>query len=145
MCSALVVVQQPSERRASGPFVNTDHVIGSGSGPTFQLLLVNSEQVIDSIEKRSFTALYQTTSHRIRMAERTASVERKTSETSISCTISLDNEPGVKAQEIDVSTGIGFLDHVRLLFAVEATDSDTRPLDVHSVGQARWNVVEDAV
>lgn len=114
-------------------------------GPTFQLLLVNSEQMIDGIEKRSSTALYQTTSYQISMAERTASVERKTSETSISCTITLDNEPGVKAQEIDVSTGIGFLDHVRLVLAVGATVSDTRLLDVHSAGQARWNVVEDAV
>lgn len=46
------------------------------------------------------------------MDERTATVERQTSETSIICTIVLDNEPGVRKQEIDVSTGIGFLDHV---------------------------------
>jgi imidazoleglycerol-phosphate dehydratase len=46
------------------------------------------------------------------MAERSASVERKTSETSITCSIVLDNEPGVREQKIDVSTGIGFLDHV---------------------------------
>jgi hypothetical protein len=50
--------------------------------------------------------------HTITMAERSASVERKTSETSISCSIVLDNEPGVREQKIDVSTGIGFLDHV---------------------------------
>jgi len=42
---------------------------------------------------------------------RTATVSRNTSETSIECTITLDHEPGVK-QEISVSTGIGFLDHV---------------------------------
>lgn len=47
------------------------------------------------------------------MAARTASVSRETSETSISCTITLDNIPGVTEQVIDVSTGIGFLDHVR--------------------------------
>jgi imidazoleglycerol-phosphate dehydratase len=47
------------------------------------------------------------------MPERTATVERKTSETQITCTLSLDNEPGVKAQVIEVHTGIGFLDHVR--------------------------------
>ncbi|RXK35669.1 imidazoleglycerol-phosphate dehydratase [Tremella mesenterica] len=46
------------------------------------------------------------------MSERTATVERKTSETHITCTLSLDNEPGVKEQEIDVHTGIGFLDHM---------------------------------
>ena len=44
--------------------------------------------------------------------ERTASVERKTSETRISCTLTLDNEPGVSSQSIQVHTGIGFLDHV---------------------------------
>ncbi|KAM0748652.1 imidazoleglycerol-phosphate dehydratase [Meredithblackwellia eburnea MCA 4105] len=42
---------------------------------------------------------------------RTATVERKTSETSISCTLTLDHAPGVK-QDIDVKTGIGFLDHM---------------------------------
>lgn len=42
---------------------------------------------------------------------RTATVSRNTSETSIECTITLDHQPGVK-QEISVSTGIGFLDHV---------------------------------
>lgn len=46
-------------------------------------------------------------------AVRTATVERKTSETSIQCTITLDHQPGVK-QAIEVSTGIGFLDHVSL-------------------------------
>ncbi|WVQ94371.1 imidazoleglycerol-phosphate dehydratase [Kwoniella sp. CBS 9459] len=43
---------------------------------------------------------------------RTASVERKTSETSISCSIDLDHVPGVTEQVIEVSTGIGFLDHM---------------------------------
>ncbi len=49
------------------------------------------------------------------MAARTASVSRTTSETTIECTITLDNVPGVTEQVIDVSTGIGFLDHVCLL------------------------------
>ncbi|GHJ87572.1 hypothetical protein NliqN6_3974 [Naganishia liquefaciens] len=44
------------------------------------------------------------------MAARTATVARETSETSISCTLTLDNAPGV--QKIDVSTGLGFLDHM---------------------------------
>jgi imidazoleglycerol-phosphate dehydratase len=43
---------------------------------------------------------------------RTASVERKTSETEITCSIDLDYQPGVGKQEISVNTGIGFLDHV---------------------------------
>lgn len=48
------------------------------------------------------------------MSERIASVERTTSETHISCTIDLDHIPGVTEQKINVSTGIGFLDHVRV-------------------------------
>lgn len=47
------------------------------------------------------------------MSERTATVERKTSETQITCTLGLDVAPGAK-QVIEVSTGIGFLDHVSL-------------------------------
>ena len=46
---------------------------------------------------------------------RTASVERKTSETEITCSIDLDYQPGVGKQEISVNTGIGVLDHVRPL------------------------------
>ncbi|KAK4054974.1 imidazoleglycerol-phosphate dehydratase [Microbotryomycetes sp. JL221] len=42
---------------------------------------------------------------------RTASVSRKTAETNISCTMTLDLEPGQK-QDIHVKTGIGFLDHM---------------------------------
>lgn len=43
---------------------------------------------------------------------RTATVSRKTSETEIEVTIELDCNPGLKKQVIDVSTGIGFLDHM---------------------------------
>lgn len=46
------------------------------------------------------------------MAARTATVERKTSETQITCTLTLDAGVGFAPQEISVSTGIGFLDHV---------------------------------
>lgn len=42
---------------------------------------------------------------------REATVERKTGETSISVTLGLDVAPGAK-QEINVSTGVGFMDHV---------------------------------
>ncbi|KAF8759042.1 Imidazoleglycerol-phosphate dehydratase [Rhizoctonia solani] len=42
---------------------------------------------------------------------RTATVSRKTSETDIQVTLTLDCNPGLTKQTIDVSTGIGFLDH----------------------------------
>ncbi|ORX36452.1 Imidazoleglycerol-phosphate dehydratase-domain-containing protein [Kockovaella imperatae] len=44
--------------------------------------------------------------------DRSASVSRETSETQITCSVNLDVEPGVKEQVIEVSTGIGFLDHM---------------------------------
>ena len=46
--------------------------------------------------------------------ERSASVERLTSETKISCYINLDVDPLAPASGhiMEVSTGIGFLDHV---------------------------------
>ena len=54
--------------------------------------------------------------HRREMAARTATIERKTNETQISVSINLDCQPGTgNKQEIDISTGIGFLDHVRSL------------------------------
>lgn len=43
---------------------------------------------------------------------RTATVTRKTGETDIQCTLTLDVEAGAK-QVIEVDTGIGFLNHVR--------------------------------
>ncbi|KAI0341750.1 IGPD-domain-containing protein [Trametopsis cervina] len=47
------------------------------------------------------------------MAARTATVERKTNETTISVAINLDCQAGSgNKQEINVSTGIGFLDHM---------------------------------
>ncbi|CAK9786650.1 putative Imidazoleglycerol-phosphate dehydratase [Cutaneotrichosporon oleaginosum] len=46
------------------------------------------------------------------MSARTATVERKTSETQITCTLTLDAGPGFAPQKINVSTGIGFLDHM---------------------------------
>ncbi|KAI0647211.1 IGPD-domain-containing protein [Trametes meyenii] len=47
------------------------------------------------------------------MAARTAVVERKTAETEIRVAINLDCQPGSgNKQEISVSTGIGFLDHM---------------------------------
>jgi imidazoleglycerol-phosphate dehydratase len=50
------------------------------------------------------------------MAARTATVSRKTSETEIELSLNLDCGPGAAdAQVINVSTGIGFLDHVRTM------------------------------
>jgi imidazoleglycerol-phosphate dehydratase len=46
---------------------------------------------------------------------RTATVSRKTSETEIEVKLELDRNPGLTKQVIDISTGIGFLDHVRIL------------------------------
>ncbi|BEI80129.1 hypothetical protein CcaverHIS002_0106580 [Cutaneotrichosporon cavernicola] len=46
------------------------------------------------------------------MSARTATVERKTSETQITCTLTLDTGAGFAPQQINVSTGIGFLDHM---------------------------------
>ncbi|KAI0748282.1 IGPD-domain-containing protein [Daedaleopsis nitida] len=47
------------------------------------------------------------------MAARTAVIERKTNETEIRVAINLDCQPGSgNKQEISVSTGIGFLDHM---------------------------------
>ncbi|GAA6009528.1 imidazoleglycerol-phosphate dehydratase HIS3 [Rhodotorula paludigena] len=42
---------------------------------------------------------------------RTATISRKTGETDITVTLTLDHEPGTK-QVIDVNTGIGFFDHM---------------------------------
>jgi hypothetical protein len=52
--------------------------------------------------------------HSAIMAARTAQFSRKTGETVIDVSLNLDCGPGAAdAQVIDVSTGIGFLDHVR--------------------------------
>lgn len=57
--------------------------------------------------------LNSTTLHNeIVMAARTAKIERKTNETQITVSINLDCQPGSgNKQEIEISTGIGFLDH----------------------------------
>ncbi|SCZ94008.1 BZ3500_MvSof-1268-A1-R1_Chr6-1g08362 [Microbotryum saponariae] len=50
---------------------------------------------------------------------RSASISRKTNETDIAITLTLDVAVGA-AQEINISTGIGFLDHVSLPCSVPA-------------------------
>ena len=48
------------------------------------------------------------------MAARQATISRKTNETEIEVYIDLDCTPGSNVKQvIEVSTGIGFLDHVR--------------------------------
>lgn len=55
------------------------------------------------------------------MAARTAKIERKTNETEIEIFLNLDCQPGSgNAQEIQISTGIGFLDHVRSFLPARA-------------------------
>ncbi|CAE6471739.1 unnamed protein product [Rhizoctonia solani] len=48
---------------------------------------------------------------------RTANISRKTSETDIQVTLTLDCNPGLSNQVIEVSTGIGFLDHMYIALA----------------------------
>ena len=55
---------------------------------------------------------------------RTASISRKTNETSIECSITLDHPVGVK-QIIEINTGIGFLDHVSLPVSLSTFSSPT--------------------
>jgi len=74
---------------------------------------------------------------------RTASVSRKTSETSVEVFLDLDCAPGSNVkQTIDVSTGIGFLDHVRLPPAYTPNYFLIVFADVYCIGQAWWNVVD---
>lgn len=81
------------------------------------------------------------------MAARTATIERKTNETQISVSINLDCQAGSgNKQEITVSTGIGFLDHV-----------GTHPIplhhllkrfgdpDVYRSRQTLWHVIDHEV
>ena len=56
------------------------------------------------------------------MAARQATIFRKTNETDIQVVLDLDCKPGSSTKQvIDVSTGIGFLDHVRKLNQFENT------------------------
>lgn len=51
---------------------------------------------------------------------RTAQIQRETNETKIDVSINLDPDPMVGSkQEINVSTGIGFLNHVRDMFLLD--------------------------
>ena len=73
------------------------------------------------------------------MSTRTATVSRKTSETSIEVELNLDWSPssGLK-QEIEVSTGIGFLDHV----CMRSPSSHIKNL-THSLFYTFWTFVHN--
>ena len=64
------------------------------------------------------------------LSARTASVSRKTNETQIDVSLNLDCGVGSASEQvIDVSTGIGFLDHVRRPNALPAFEiADDFPL-----------------
>jgi hypothetical protein len=88
-------------------------------------------------------------------AARTAQISRKTNETEIEVFINLDCQPGNPAglkQEIQVSTGIGFLDHVSLLrlavlFPLPRHKNITEGLDVdvQCIGKTLWHVLINEV
>ncbi|KAF8831706.1 hypothetical protein HHX47_DHR1001151 [Lentinula edodes] len=73
-------------------------------------------------------------------APRTASITRKTNETNIEVSINLDCAPGSQiAQEINVSTGIGFLDHdsaIALGTAFKAALGEVRGIRRYGTGFA---------
>ena len=81
------------------------------------------------------------------MSDRTATISRKTNETEIEVYINLDCQPGSASQQIiNISTGIGFLDHVRLSnshyvhFSAHARSHMRTRIDVPRPCQAQWNI-----
>ena len=82
------------------------------------------------------------------MAARTAVIERKTNETEIRVAINLDCQPGsANKQELSISTGIGFLDHVSpsLMVALSLGAHANRRLDVSCIGEALRHVAAAVV
>jgi hypothetical protein len=77
----------------------------------FSFLPKSREKVV--IRFRFLSILYIPI-RKMAMAARIATISRKTNETEIEVSINLDCQPGSASEQIiDVSTGIGFLDHVR--------------------------------
>lgn len=79
------------------------------------------------------------------MSDRTATIFRKTNETDIEVSINLDCQPGsASPQVINVSTGIGFLDHVCSLpketLSRTHSERSTRIIDVPRPCEAQRNV-----
>ncbi|KAI0006054.1 ribosomal protein S5 domain 2-type protein [Russula compacta] len=72
------------------------------------------------------------------MAVRTAAISRKTNETDIQVYINLDCQPGSASQQIiDVTTGIGFLDHA---LSRAVIDICSRPYCVTDLGLKREKI-----
>lgn len=72
---------------------------------------------------------------------RQASISRKTNETQIDVSIDLDCQPGSKTtQNINVSTGIGFLDHVILPWLCTHARTHPEYTDVYGSSQTLGNV-----
>jgi len=77
------------------------------------------------------------------MAERQATLSRRTNETQIDVFIDLDCAPGsATKQTIDISTGIGFLDHVRATLNQELICTCIIITDVYRASQT-WGYVFD--
>jgi imidazoleglycerol phosphate dehydratase HisB len=70
-------------------------------------------------------------------AGRQAKVSRKTNETQID----LDNGFNSTPQVVEISTGIGFLDHVSAISPqlYQRTLTDIARVDVHGFSQTQWN------
>jgi hypothetical protein len=86
--------------------------------------------------------LFNSFDSQIDMAARTATISRNTNETQIEVSIDLDCAPGsANAQVIEISTGIGFLDHVRMVdsLTLDLAESLSLP-DVPCLGKAWRNV-----
>src|SRR5712671_3291473 len=67
-----------------------------------------------NITSTNQSTFYHLRVEKMAMTARTATISRKTNETEIQVYINLDCQPGSASQQIiEVSTGIGFLDHVR--------------------------------
>lgn len=87
----------------------------------------NQYPPVDSSQSGYFVLLPHLCRSPSAMAERKATISRKTNETEIEVSINLDTQPGSGLQQvIEISTGIGFLDHVRPIKL-----SIHRPLTTH--------------
>lgn len=112
-------------------------------------------QTCQSVRYLNFTVLHYKAPPT--MSDRTATISRKTNETEIEVYINLDCQPGSSSQQIiKISTGIGFLDHVRLLHSTHTHTQyreinlyepmiftcmhATPRIDVPRPCQAQWNL-----
>ena len=90
------------------------------------------QQLLLSLRLQNFQVPITRTRNILLMAARQATINRSTSETSIEVSLNLDCAPGSGvAQIIDVSTGIGFLDHASLFHSVSLGEASS-PLILYS-------------